>query len=146
MDVATERVAAAAEAAHAGPVRLVLTARAENYLRGNPDVHDTITRLQAYQQAGADVLYAPALDRPEDLRELLAAVDLPVNVLARPGTPPVAELAALGVKRISVGGGLAFAAYGAAVEVASELLSDGTYGFTELSRVGAKAARAAFEG
>jgi len=146
IDVATERVAAAAEAAHAGPVRLVLTARAENYLRGNPDVHDTITRLQAYQQAGADVLYAPALDRPEDLRELLAAVDLPVNVLARPGTPPVAELAALGVKRISVGGGLAFAAYGAAVEVASELLSDGTYGFTELSRVGAKAARAAFEG
>ncbi len=77
------------------------------------------------------MLYAPALDRPEDLRELLAAVELPVNVLARAGAPPVAELAALGVKRISVGGGFAFAAYGAAVEAASELLEDGTYGFAE---------------
>jgi 2-methylisocitrate lyase-like PEP mutase family enzyme len=138
IDAATERVAAAAEAAHTSPVHLVLTARAENHLRGNPDLRDTIARLQAYQQAGADVLYAPALDRPQDLRELVAAVELPVNVLARPGTPPVAELAALGVKRISVGGGFAFAAYGAAVRVASELLSDGTYGFTELSAAGAK--------
>src|SRR5271155_5625941 len=93
IDVASGRVAAAAPAAHAGPVQLVLTARAENYLRGNPDVRDTITRLQAYQQAGADVLYAPALDRPEDLRELLVAVELPVNVLARAGAPTVAELA-----------------------------------------------------
>jgi 2-methylisocitrate lyase-like PEP mutase family enzyme len=66
-DAAAERVAAAAQVAHSGPVRLVLTARAENYLRGNPDLGDTIARLQAYQQAGADVLYAPALDRPEDL-------------------------------------------------------------------------------
>ena len=95
-------------------------------------------------EAGADVLYAPALDRPEDLRELLAAVDLPVNVLARQDTPPVAELAELGVRRISVGGGFAFAAYGAAAKVASELLSEGTYGFTELSAAGAKAARTAF--
>ncbi|HXW59109.1 MAG TPA: isocitrate lyase/phosphoenolpyruvate mutase family protein [Solirubrobacteraceae bacterium] len=141
---ATERVAAAAEAAHAGEVHLVLTARAENHLRGNPDVNDTIARLQAYQEAGADVLYAPALERPEDLRELLAAVDRPINVLARRGTPPVAELAGLGVKRISVGGGFAFAAYGAAVRVASELMSDGTYGFTDLSTAGATAARAAF--
>ncbi|HSZ03907.1 MAG TPA: isocitrate lyase/phosphoenolpyruvate mutase family protein [Solirubrobacteraceae bacterium] len=145
IDEAAERVAAAAEAAHAGPVHLVLTARAENHLRGNPDVQDTISRLLAYQQAGADVLYAPALDRPEDLRELLAAVELPVNVLARAATPPVAELAALGVKRISVGGGFAFAAYGAAVKVASELLGQGTYGFTELSAAGAKAVRAAFD-
>jgi 2-methylisocitrate lyase-like PEP mutase family enzyme len=144
VDEASERVAAAAEAAHAGPVRLVLTARAENYLRGNPDARDTIARLQAYQQAGADVLYAPALDRPEDLRELLAAVDLPVNVLARSGTPSVAELAELGVKRISVGGGFAFAGYGAAVKVAGELLGEGTYGFTELSAAGAKAVRTAF--
>jgi 2-methylisocitrate lyase-like PEP mutase family enzyme len=143
-DEAAERVAAAAQAAHAGPVHLVLTARAENHLRGNPDVQDTIARLLAYQQAGADVLYAPALDRPEDLRELLAAVELPVNVLARAATPPVAELAALGVKRISVGGGFAFAAYGAAVKVASELLDDGSYGFTELSAAGAKAVRTAF--
>ena len=132
------------EEAHAGPVHLVLTARAENHLRGNPDVRDTIARLQAYERAGADVLYAPALDGPEDLRELLAAVELPVNVLARAATPPVAELAALGVKRVSVGGGFAFAAYGAAVKLAGELLGDGTYGFTELSAPGAKAARTAF--
>ncbi len=146
LDAATERVAAAAEAAHAGPVRLVLTARAENHLRGNPDLRDTIERLRAYQQAGADVLYAPALDRAEDLRELIAAVELPVNVLARRGAPPVSELSDLGVKRVSVGGGFAFAAYGAAVQVASELLSDGTYGFAELSGAGAKAARAAVAG
>jgi 2-methylisocitrate lyase-like PEP mutase family enzyme len=141
---AAERVAAAAEAAHAGPVRLVLTARAENYLRGNPDLGDTIARLEAYQEAGADVLYAPALDRPEDLRKLVSSVDLPVNVLVRPGIPSVAELSALGVKRISVGGGFAFAAYGAALDAGRELLSQGTYGFTELSSAGAKAARAAF--
>ena len=92
---AAERVAAAAEAAHAGPVRLVLTARAENYLRGNPDLTDTIARLQAYERAGADVLYAPALDRPEDLRELVAAVDRPLNVLVWQNVPPVSELDAL---------------------------------------------------
>jgi 2-methylisocitrate lyase-like PEP mutase family enzyme len=141
---AAERVRAAAHAAHDGPVRLVLTARAENYLRGNPDLRDTIERLQAYQEAGADVLYAPGLDKPADLRSLVASVDLPVNVLARSATPPVAELAELGVKRVSVGGGFAFAAYGAVVQAAGELLRDGTYGFTELSAVGSKAARAAF--
>jgi 2-methylisocitrate lyase-like PEP mutase family enzyme len=145
IDVAAERVAAAAEAAHAGPVHLVLTARAENHLRGNPDVRDTIARLKAYERAGADVLYAPALDRPEDLRELLAAVELPVNVLARAATPPVVELAALGVKRISVGGAFAFTAYAGALDAARELLDDGTYGFTERSTTGAKAARAAFD-
>jgi 2-methylisocitrate lyase-like PEP mutase family enzyme len=107
-------------------------------------VQDTIARLRSYEQAGADVLYAPALDRPEDLRELLAAVTLPVNVLARAGAPPVAKLARLGVKRVSVGGGFAFAAYGAAVKLAGELLDEGTYGFTELSAIGGKAARAAF--
>ena len=143
-DAAAERVAAAAQAAHAGPVRLVLTARAENYLRGNPDLRDTIERLQVFQEAGADVLYAPALDRPEDIRELLAAVELPVNVLARPGAPSVAELAALGVKRVSVGGAFAFAALGAALGAANELLHEGTYGFMELSAVGSRAVRAAF--
>jgi 2-methylisocitrate lyase-like PEP mutase family enzyme len=141
---AAERVAAAAASAHAGDVHLVLTARAENYLRGNPELNDTIARLQAYQEAGADVLYAPGLDRPEELRELLAAVQVPVNVLARRGTPPVAELAAMGVKRISVGGGFAFAAYGAALRAASELMTDGTYSFAELSVAGAKAAQTAF--
>jgi 2-methylisocitrate lyase-like PEP mutase family enzyme len=144
IDRAAERVAAAAAAAHAGDARLVLSARAENYLRGNPDLDDTIARLQAYQEAGADVLYAPALDRPGDLRKLLAAVDLPVNVLAQRGAPPVAELAEMGVKRISVGGGFAFAAYGAALQVAGDLLSDGSYDFTDLAAAGAKAAHTAF--
>jgi 2-methylisocitrate lyase-like PEP mutase family enzyme len=144
IDEATERAAAAAEAAHAGPVHLVLTARAENYLRGKPDLRDTIARLQAYQDAGADVLYAPALDQPEEISELVASVGLPVNVLARPGLPTVSELAALGVKRVSVGGAFAFTALGAATSAATELLSEGTYNFMEMSAVGAKAARAAF--
>jgi 2-methylisocitrate lyase-like PEP mutase family enzyme len=141
---ATERVAAAAEAAHAGDRRLVLTARAENHLRGHEDLADTIARLQAYEQAGADVLYAPGLCDVADLRELLASVDAPVNVLVRPGLPPVAELAALGVKRVSVGGAFAFAAYAAAIEAASELLRDGTYGFTAAAASGAALARGAF--
>ena len=89
--LATERVAAAAEAAHAGSVRLVLTARAENYIRGNPDLADTIARLQAYQEAGADVLYAPGLRSFEDISQVVREVDRPVNVLALDDTPPVAE-------------------------------------------------------
>ena len=108
-ELAVERVAAAAQVAHSGPTRLVLTARAENYLRGNPDLGDTIARLKAFQEAGADVLYAPGLERIEELRELLAAVDRPVNVLMRSSTPSVGELAAIGVKRISVGSAFAFA-------------------------------------
>jgi 2-methylisocitrate lyase-like PEP mutase family enzyme len=144
IDVATERVAAAAQAAHSGEVRLVLTARAENYLRGNRDVADTIARLKAYEEAGADVLYAPAFDRPEDLRELLAVVRTPVNVLARAGVPSVSELAELGVRRVSVGGAFAFAAYGAALDAAAELREQGTYAFTSLAAEGSKAARAAF--
>ncbi|HWX75453.1 MAG TPA: isocitrate lyase/phosphoenolpyruvate mutase family protein, partial [Solirubrobacteraceae bacterium] len=143
-DEARARVEAAAEAAHSGPVRLVLTARAENYLRGNPDLGDTIARLRSFQEAGADVLYAPALDRPEDLRELLSALDAPVNVLARPGAPTVAELGSLGVSRISVGGGFAWAAYGAGVRAAREFLEQGTYGFAELVAEGARAGREAF--
>ncbi len=143
-EAAAERVAAAAEAAHAGGVHLVLTARAENYLRGRPDLEDTIARLQRFQEAGADVLYAPALDRAEDIAALVAAVDRPVNVLARSGVPPVEQLAAIGVKRVSVGGGFAFAALGAMTAVARELLEEGSYGFAELAGAGAKAARAAF--
>ena len=111
--LAAERVQAAAEAAHQGPVHLVLTARAENYLHGRPDLADTIVRLQAYQDAGADVLYAPGLTRLEEIRQLVASVDRPVNVLARPGVPSVGELAAAGVGRVSVGGAFAFAAVGA---------------------------------
>jgi 2-methylisocitrate lyase-like PEP mutase family enzyme len=144
LELATERVRAAAHVAHFGPTRLVLTARAENHLRGNPDLSDTIARLQAYQEAGADVLYAPGVDRVEDLRELIASVERPVNVLVKPTTPPVEELAALGVKRISVGSAFAFAAYGAAADAAREWLGRGTYAFTDTAAVGAKLAREAF--
>jgi 2-methylisocitrate lyase-like PEP mutase family enzyme len=141
---AAERVAAAAEVAHGGPVHLVLTARCENHIRGRDDLADTIARLQAYQEAGADVLYAPGLHRLEDIRALVDSVDRPVNVLALPRVPPVAELAAAGVSRISVGGGFAFAALGAAIEAARELREDGTYTFWELASVGSKGAREAF--
>jgi 2-methylisocitrate lyase-like PEP mutase family enzyme len=145
-EVAAERVAAAAQVAHAGPVHLVLTARAENHLRGNPDLGDTIARLQAYQEAGADVLYAPGLLRAEDIRAVVDSVDHPVNVLARPGIPTVPELADLGVKRVSVGGAFAFAGLGAVANAANELLSKGTYEFMNTAATGAKAARSAFAG
>jgi 2-methylisocitrate lyase-like PEP mutase family enzyme len=144
LGLAAERVRAAAHVAHSGPARLVLTARAENHLRGNPDLSDTIARLQAYQEAGADVLYAPGVDRVEDLRELIASVERPVNVLVKPTTPPVEELAALGVKRISVGSAFAFVAYGAAADAAREWLERGTHAFTAPAGVGAKLAREAF--
>ncbi len=137
--VAAERVAAAAEAAHAGPVRLVLTARAENYLHGRQDLADTITRLQAYQAAGADVLYAPGLKSLADIRRVVAEVDRPVNVLAVAGAPPVGELAEAGVSRVSVGGAFAFAALGALADAATELRDQGTYGYLAGSAVGRQA-------
>jgi len=142
--LARDRVAAAAEAAHAGPVHLVLTARAENLLHGRSDLGDTIARLQSYQEAGADVLYAPGLTAAEDIGRVVASVDRPVNVLARPGCPPVAELAALGVSRISVGGAFAYAALGALAGAARELREEGTYGFWDGAGAGVKAARSAF--
>ena len=144
--LAVERVAAAVEAAHAGPVRLVLTARAENHLHGVDDLADTIARLQAYQEAGADVLYAPGPTSIDDIRAIVASVDRPVNVLMRPSGPSVPELAAAGVARVSVGGAFAFAALGAVVEAARELREDGTCGFWERAALGARAARAAFGG
>ena len=127
--LAAERIAAAAEAAHRGEVHFVLTARAENYLRGRPDLADTIARLQSYQQAGADVLYAPALTALSDIRSLVGSVDRPVNVLALPGAPSPAELAGAGVARISVGSGLSSAAYAALAESATQLRDQGTYAF-----------------
>jgi 2-methylisocitrate lyase-like PEP mutase family enzyme len=122
----------------------VLTARAENHLHGRQDLADTIARLQAYQDAGADVLYAPGLRRLEDIGRVVAAVDRPVNVLALPGAPSVAELAAAGVSRVSVGGAFAFAAVGAVVEAATELRDAGTYRFWDRAGPGAAAARSAF--
>ena len=86
---AKERIVAAAEAAHREPVHLVLTARAENHLRGRDDIGDTIARLQAYQEAGADVLFAAGLTDREHIRQLISAVDLPVSVIARPGSASV---------------------------------------------------------
>lgn len=136
---AAERVRAAAEAAHAVDPQFVVTGRAEGFIRGVPDLADTIRRLQAYQEAGADVLYAPNLTRAEDIRAVVASVDRPVNVLARAAGPTVGELAELGVARISVGGAFAFAAYGAAVEAAVELRDAGTFGFSTLARTGAAA-------
>ena len=123
---AAERVRAAAEAARSGPVRLVLTARAENYLHGRKDLADTIARLQAYQEAGADVLFAPRVVEPAELRQLLAEVDLPVSVLVTPHAPSVSELADLGVSRISVGGAIAAASYGFAVTAVKQLRDEGT--------------------
>jgi 2-methylisocitrate lyase-like PEP mutase family enzyme len=145
IDLAAERIAAAVEVAHSGPVHLVLTARAENYLHGHPDLADTIHRLQAYQDAGADVLYAPGLTELQDIRTLVAEVDRPVNVLVRPGAPTVSELASVGVSRISVGGAFAFAALGSVVEAAHELTVEGTYTFWERAGIGVRAARSAFE-
>jgi 2-methylisocitrate lyase-like PEP mutase family enzyme len=138
-------VAAAADVAHGGAASLVLTARAETYLRGRTDLTDTIERLQAYQDAGADVLYAPGVTAAQDIRQLVSAVDRPVNVLARPGLPPVDELAALGVSRVSVGGAFAFAALASTLRAARELQEHGTYGFLDDAAAGARTARAAFE-
>ena len=136
---ATARVEAAAAAAHGSTGsggRLVLTARCENYLHGRPDLADTITRLQA-DQAGADVLYAPGVQELDDIRTILAAVDLPINVLALPNTAPVAELGAAGVRRISVGGGFNRVALGATVTAAQEFLERGTYGFWSVAAAAA---------
>jgi 2-methylisocitrate lyase-like PEP mutase family enzyme len=134
--LAAERVAAAAEIAHGSPVRMVLTARAENQLRRTADLKDTIARLQAYQEAGADVLYAPALRSLEEIRAVRGSVDRPINVLAVPALPPVPELAEAGVNRVSVGSAFAFAAYGALLQAATELRDAGTYGFAERARAG----------
>jgi 2-methylisocitrate lyase-like PEP mutase family enzyme len=142
--LAAERVAAAAEAAHSGSRRLVLTARAENHIRGRDDLADTIARLQSYADAGADVLYAPGLTRASDISEVVRSADRPVNVLALADAPTVAELAELGVARISVGGAFAFAALGALADAARELQTAGTYGFWRNAATGRQAARAAF--
>jgi 2-methylisocitrate lyase-like PEP mutase family enzyme len=141
---AAERVTAAAEAAHSDDRRLVLTARAENHVHGRDDLSDTIARLQSYQEAGADVLFAPGLRKIEQIREVVASVDLPVNVLVVPGMPSVSELAEAGVSRISVGGGIAFAALGTAASAARELMENGTYDYGKAALTGSKAAHDAF--
>lgn len=127
--LAAERVAAAVEAGRGGPHQLVITARAENHIRGCDDLADTIARLQAYQEAGADALFAPGVVHLDDIRSLVTSVDRPVNVLAFPGAPSVDELASVGVARVSIGGAWAFAALGTVIRAATELRDKGTYGW-----------------
>ncbi|HBY46069.1 MAG TPA: 2-methylisocitrate lyase, partial [Chloroflexi bacterium] len=126
-DVAVERVVAAAEAARAS--NFVLTARAENFLHGRPDLDDTIRRLQAFADAGADVLYAPGLPSLDAIREVCASVPRPVNVVMGLSGPTwsVDQLAEVGVTRISVGGSMARAALGAFMRAAREVLEQGTF-------------------
>ena len=131
INLAAERVRAAAEAAHAMSFPFTLTARAENYLVGKPDLKDTVARLQAYQSAGADVLYAPGLTSKEEIATLVRSVDRPVNVVM--GLQGVQlsldELSALGVKRVSVGSSLSRAALGAFLRAAKEMRDHGTFTF-----------------
>jgi 2-methylisocitrate lyase-like PEP mutase family enzyme len=138
-DLAAARVEAAASAK--GP--LVLTARCENYLHGRRDLADTITRLQSYQAAGADVVYAPGLADLGDIRRVVESVDVPVNVLCRPDGPDVAALASAGVARISVGGAFFYVALGALVAAAREWREQGTHGFLKEAGSGRKAAQQA---
>jgi 2-methylisocitrate lyase-like PEP mutase family enzyme len=130
-DVAVERVGAAAEVAHRSG--LVLTARAENHLYGAGSLEDTVERLCAYRDAGADVVYAPGLAARDDIEQVVRAVGVPVNVLALPTGPSVADLAEAGVRRVSTGGALAWAAYGALRSAAAELRDAGTSTYAERS-------------
>ncbi len=123
---ATERVAAAAQAARDLGFPFTFTARAENHIRGNPDLNDTIARLQAYERAGADVLYAPGLRGVEEIRAVGDATSKPLNVLAHPRLT-LEEIAAAGGRRISVGGGLTWVAAGAMVDAARQMLGAGDF-------------------
>jgi 2-methylisocitrate lyase-like PEP mutase family enzyme len=124
--LAAERVTMAAEAAHGLPEPMVLTGRAENHIRGVDDLDDTIARLIAYRDAGADCVYAPGLTHIGQIRNVVEAVGVPVNVLALATAPAIPELAAAGVRRVSTGSLLAGAAYGALHAAAKELVADGT--------------------
>lgn len=133
LSLAAERVRAAAERVRALAFPFTLTARAENYLHGRTDLKDTIKRLQAYQEAGADVLYAPGLTSKEDITTLVRAVDRPVNILTGiPGASlNLAALSAIGVKRVSVGSALSRTAMGAFLRAAREMQQYGTFTFAE---------------
>jgi len=145
--IATERVAAGVEAARGRPV--VLTARAENHLYGIDDFEDTLVRLRAYRDAGADVLYAPGLTDANRIRRLVDELGAPVNVLAMRETPSIAHLAELGVRRVSTGGALNKAAYSALIGAAREIERHGTWSYldglvpgSEIDRLLAEGARA----
>jgi 2-methylisocitrate lyase-like PEP mutase family enzyme len=131
---AVERVAAAAAAAHDLPLPFMFVARAENYLHGRPDLDDTIRRLQAFEAAGAEVLYAPGITRPDDIRTVCASIRKPVNVLMGiKGAPMLSlkDLGTLGVRRVSIGSGFARAAMTAFLGAAREVREQGTFTFTE---------------
>jgi 2-methylisocitrate lyase-like PEP mutase family enzyme len=123
---AVERVAAAADAAHGLPFSFTLTARAENHIRDNPELDDTISRLRAYEQAGADVLYAPGLRTASEIRAVCDAVSKPVNVLALGGLS-LAEIVDAGAQRVSVGGGLAWVAVDAMAAAAAAIRDRGDF-------------------
>jgi 2-methylisocitrate lyase-like PEP mutase family enzyme len=127
LEEAVERVVAAAEAARGLDFPFTFTARAENHFRGNPDLDDTIARLQAYEGAGADVLYAPALRSVEEIGAVCGALSKPVNVLASPTKLSFAEIAAAGAQRVSVGGWLAWAAAGALADAAEQIRDHGDF-------------------
>ena len=129
--VAAQRVAEVAEAAHGLADPLVVTGRAENHIRGVDDLDDTIARLIAYRDAGAAAVYAPGLSDFDQIAAVVDAVGIPVNVLALPGGPSIAELASVGVRRVSTGSLLAGAAYAALIAGAQELRTDGTSRYAE---------------
>jgi len=145
VDLAATRVALAAEASRALPAPLVLTGRAENHIRGVDDLDDTIARLIAYRDAGADAVYAPGLTDLDRIAAVVEAVGVPVNVLALPNGPTIAELASVGVRRVSVGSLLAGVAYGALMAGARELQEQGTSLYAE-SSVSRAALKNAFGG
>ena len=126
LERAAERIAAAADAARALDFPFMLTARAENHIRGKPELEDTIARLQAFEQAGADVLYAPGLRNPEEIRAICQAVTRPVNVLAVPELT-FAELAEAGARRVSVGGSLTWVAVKAFAGAARAIRDSGDF-------------------
>lgn len=130
-NLAVERVQAAVEAVRGLSFPFTLTARAENFIAGNPDLEDTLDRLCAYERAGADVLYAPGLSRREDIASVLAAIGRPLNVLAgvKGMTLDLAAMSRLGVARISIGSALARTAYGAAITAISEMRDRGGFAF-----------------
>ncbi|HEX8282422.1 MAG TPA: isocitrate lyase/phosphoenolpyruvate mutase family protein [Pyrinomonadaceae bacterium] len=141
-NLAVERVHAAAEAARSLDFPFVLTARAENFLHGRQDLDDTVRRLQAYEAAGADVLYAPGLTTLEEVRLVTGALSKPVNVLAPPlGGVTVAELAEAGAKRISLGGALARAALTALLRAGAEIRERGSFGWASDLASGGEVAR-----
>lgn len=127
LDHAAERVAAACEAARRLDFPFLVTARAENHFRGNPDLDDTIARLQAFERAGADVLYAPGLRTVDEIRAVCEATSKPVNVIARPKLS-LAEIVEAGAQRVSVGSSLAFVALTAMAEAAEAIRDDGDFG------------------